>query len=55
MGCTANFEPTLTYEAEYIALTQLQADAFITRDGRLASAMKDLIVLAPFEVLSQAA
>ncbi len=43
-----------TYDAEYIALTQLQADAFITLDGRLASAVKDLIVLAPFEVLSQA-
>lgn len=44
-----------TYDAEYIALTQLQADAFITLDGNLASAVKDLIELAPFEVLSQAA
>jgi predicted nucleic acid-binding protein len=43
-----------TFDAEYIALTQLQADAFITLNGKLASAAKDLVVLAPFEVLSQA-
>lgn len=42
-----------TFDAEYIALTQLQADAFITLDGDLASAVRDLVVLAPFEVLSQ--
>jgi predicted nucleic acid-binding protein len=42
-----------TFEAEYIALTQLQADAFITLDGELASAVKDLVVVAPFEALSQ--
>ena len=42
-----------TFDAEYIALTQLQADAFITLDGDLASAVKDLVVLAPFDVLSQ--
>jgi predicted nucleic acid-binding protein len=42
-----------TFDAEYIALTQLQADAFITLDQELASAVKDLVVLAPFEALSQ--
>ena len=42
-----------TFDAEYIALTQLQADAFITLDGNLASAVKDLIELVPFKVLSQ--
>lgn len=47
------FEWPDTFEAEYIALTQLQADAFITLDEPLASAAKDLVVLAPFEVLSQ--
>jgi len=31
-----------TYNAEYVALTQLQADAFITVDGQLAHAVKDL-------------
>jgi predicted nucleic acid-binding protein len=43
-----------TYDVEYIALAQLQADAFITLDGELASAAEDVVVLAPFEVLSQA-
>ena len=42
-----------TFDAEYIALTQLQADAFITLDESLAAAIKDLIELVPFEVLSQ--
>jgi predicted nucleic acid-binding protein len=41
-----------TYNAEYIALTQLQADAFITLDEELASAVKGLVMLAPFDVLS---
>lgn len=42
-----------TFSAEYIALTQLQADAFITLDAELASAVMDVVALAPFEVLSQ--
>jgi len=42
-----------TFDAEYIALTKLQADAFITLDGELASAVKDVVALAPFEVLSR--
>ena len=46
---------TDTFDAEYIALTQLQADAFITLDGELASAVKDLVVIAPFEALAQGA
>ena len=41
-----------TYDAEYIALTQLQADAFITLDGQLAHAVKDLVTVAPIEALS---
>ena len=40
-----------TFDAEYIALTQLQADAFITLDRRLADAAKDLVVVAPFAAL----
>jgi predicted nucleic acid-binding protein len=44
-----------TFDADYIALTQLQADAFITLDRELASAVKDLVVLAPFEALSPSA
>ena len=41
-----------TYDAEYVALTQLQADAFITLDGQLAHAVKDLVTVAPIEALS---
>jgi predicted nucleic acid-binding protein len=43
---------TDTYDAEYIALTRLQADAFITLDGRLADSVKDLVTVAPIEALS---
>lgn len=41
-----------TYDAEYVALTQLQADAFITLDAELAHAVKDLVRIAPIEALS---
>jgi predicted nucleic acid-binding protein len=41
-----------TYDAEYVALTQLQADAFVTLDGQLARAVKDLVTIAPIEALS---
>jgi predicted nucleic acid-binding protein len=41
-----------TYDAEYVALTRLQADAFITLDRRLADAVSDLVTVAPIEALS---
>jgi predicted nucleic acid-binding protein len=41
-----------TLDAEYIALTQLQADAFITLDAELAQAVKGLVRTAPIEALS---
>jgi predicted nucleic acid-binding protein len=41
-----------TFDAEYVALTQLQADALITLDHRLAHAVKDLVAVAPVEALS---
>jgi len=41
-----------TLEAEYVALTQLQADAFITLDAELAQAVKGLVIIAPIEALS---
>jgi predicted nucleic acid-binding protein len=41
-----------TYHAEYVALTQLQADAFVTLDDELASAVKDLVTVAPIDALS---
>ena len=41
-----------TYDAEYLALTQLQADAFITLDAKLAHAVQDLVTITPIEALS---
>lgn len=41
-----------TLNAEYVALTQLQADALVTLDGQLARAVKDLVRVAPMEALS---
>ena len=41
-----------TLDAEYVALTQLQADAFITLDEELARAVKGLVMIAPIEALS---
>ena len=40
-----------TFDAEHVALTQLQADALITLDRRLADAVKDLVTVAPIEAL----
>ena len=41
-----------TFDAEYVALTQLQADALITFNEELAAAVKSLVTVAPFEALS---
>lgn len=40
-----------TLEAEYVALTQLHADAFTTLDLNLARAAKDVVAVAPIEAL----
>lgn len=40
-----------TFDAEYVALTQLHADALITLDRHLADAVKDLVTIAPIEAL----
>ncbi|MBT2551709.1 type II toxin-antitoxin system VapC family toxin [Arthrobacter sp. ISL-5] len=40
-----------TLDAEYVALTQLQADALITLDGQLALAAQGLVTVAPIEAL----
>jgi len=40
-----------TLDAEYVALTQLQADALITLDDRLARAARDLVPVAPIDSL----
>jgi predicted nucleic acid-binding protein len=41
-----------TFDAEYVALTQLHADALITLDDRLAQAVNSLVTVAPIDVLS---
>jgi hypothetical protein len=41
-----------TLDAEYVALTKLQADALITLDRQLARAVHDLVTVAPIEALS---
>jgi predicted nucleic acid-binding protein len=40
-----------TYDAEYIALTQLQADAFVTLDAELAKRVEGLVSTAPMDAL----
>jgi predicted nucleic acid-binding protein len=40
-----------TYDAEYLALTQLQADAFITLDPDLARRAEGTVPTAPIEAL----
>jgi predicted nucleic acid-binding protein len=40
-----------TYDAEFVALTQLQADAFVTSDAELARAVSGLVETAPVEAL----
>jgi predicted nucleic acid-binding protein len=40
-----------TYTAEYIALTQLQADAFITQDVALAQSVANVVITARVEAL----
>ena len=40
-----------TFDAEYLALTQLQADAFVTLDRRLARAVKGIVAVATIDEL----
>ena len=40
-----------TYDAGYVALTQLQADAFVTSDRKLARAVAGLVETAPVDAL----
>jgi predicted nucleic acid-binding protein len=35
-----------TYEAEYVALTQLQADAFVTTDAELVRSVEGIVAIA---------
>ena len=40
-----------TYDAEYIALTQLQADAFVTLDSKLARSVRRIVATASMDSL----
>jgi predicted nucleic acid-binding protein len=42
-----------TYDAEYLAVTKLQADALVTVDPALAAKAKDLVPLAELEALTE--
>jgi len=43
-----------TYDAEYLALTQLQADAFVTPDLELARRVEGIVPTAPVQALGTA-
>ena len=43
-----------TYNAEYVALTQLQADAFVTLDAELARRVEGVVATATIEALEAA-
>jgi predicted nucleic acid-binding protein len=43
-----------TYDAEYVALTQLQADAFVTLDAKLAGRVEGIVPLATIDALRTA-
>ena len=43
-----------TYDAEYVALTQLQADAFVTLDAELARRVEGIVPMATIEALRTA-
>jgi predicted nucleic acid-binding protein len=41
-----------TYEAEYVALTLLQADAFVTLDAELARSVEGIVATASIDALT---
>jgi predicted nucleic acid-binding protein len=43
-----------TYDAEFVALTQLQGDAFVTSDAQLARAVSGLVETATIDALRSA-
>jgi len=40
-----------TYDAEYVSLTKLQADAFVTRDAKLAQQLEGIVETASIDAL----
>ncbi|HET7129147.1 MAG TPA: type II toxin-antitoxin system VapC family toxin [Gaiellaceae bacterium] len=51
--CADELGTPSTYEAEYLALTRLQGDAFVTLDRDLAKRAGALVPTAPFDALFQ--
>jgi predicted nucleic acid-binding protein len=43
-----------TFDAEFVALTQLQADVFVTSNSELARAVSGLVETATIDALSKA-
>jgi indolepyruvate ferredoxin oxidoreductase alpha subunit len=43
-----------TYDAEYVALTKLQADALVTLDAELARRVEGIVHTAPIDALQRA-
>lgn len=43
-----------TYDAEYVALTQLQGDAFVTADKELARRIEGIVATASIDALKTA-
>jgi predicted nucleic acid-binding protein len=43
-----------TYDAEYLALTQLQADAFVTLNAKLARSARGIVTVASIDELTMA-
>jgi predicted nucleic acid-binding protein len=41
-----------TYDAEYLAVTKLQADALVTVDAAFAARAEEIVPLAPFGALT---
>jgi predicted nucleic acid-binding protein len=50
-GIRINVGWASTYDAEYVALTPLQADAFITMDADLAQSVKGIVATASIDAL----
>lgn len=44
-----------TYDAEYVAIAKLQADALVTVDADLAAKAENIVPLAPLQALTAAA
>jgi predicted nucleic acid-binding protein len=44
-----------TYDAEYLALTQLQADAFVTLDAKLARSARKVVTVASIDEITRGA